>query len=253
MEAATRRLRVGFPAAGFAGRDLWGLRVVLVILLLLGTIDAGTDWRDRLARAITPALPGGSEALAGSLDIWVTPPEYTGLPPQFLRAGTGETVSIPIGSALLAQVHGGAGVPHLATDDEVRDFDAVDKNNFRIAATLTFGKQLGAGGAMLGRWSIEIIPDNRRKPPLRDCPGDHPRGAARRLQASGDYGVEAVKGDHQAQGGKPTRQLKSRNPAGITSQEAQATNITIVAPHPWAGLPVEIRLVAIDALAGWRE
>jgi hypothetical protein len=43
MEAATGRLRVGFPAAGFAGRDLWGLRVILVILLLLGTIDAGID------------------------------------------------------------------------------------------------------------------------------------------------------------------------------------------------------------------
>src|SRR5271155_5903656 len=42
MEAATRRLRIGLPRAGFAARDPWGLRAVLAILLLLGAIDAGS-------------------------------------------------------------------------------------------------------------------------------------------------------------------------------------------------------------------
>ena len=60
MADAAHSLRVGFPAAGFAARDRHGLRAVLAMLLLLGGIDAGFDWRDRLARAVTPALPGGS-------------------------------------------------------------------------------------------------------------------------------------------------------------------------------------------------
>src|ERR1700736_3257631 len=252
MEAATRRLRVGFPAAGFAGRDLWGLRVVLLILLLLGTIDAGVDWRDRLARALTPALPGGSEALAGSLDIWVTPPEYTGLPPQFLRAGTGETVGIPIGSALLAQVHGGASVPHLTTDVEVRDFDAVDKQNFRLAATLTVGKQLkvSQAGAVLGNWSIEIIPDNPPKAAFAKSPEATTRAALRiDYQTSDDYGVEAVKAIIRREGGKPDETIEIEEPLpGLHLKDAQATSYHDLSPHPWAGLPVEIHLAATDAL-----
>ena len=74
MEAATRRLRIGLPAAGLARSDPWGLRAVLAILLLIGTVDAGVDWRDRLVRALSPSLPGRSPALAASFDIWVTPP-----------------------------------------------------------------------------------------------------------------------------------------------------------------------------------
>jgi len=111
MAAATRRLRIGLPAAGFAAIDPLGLRALLAMLLLIGAVDAGVDWRDRLGRALTPALSGGSSTLAASLDIWVTPPEYTGLAPQFLRPGSKETIRIPTGSSLLAQVHGGSAVP----------------------------------------------------------------------------------------------------------------------------------------------
>ena len=55
MEAAARRLRVGWPAAGLARRDPWGVRAVLAILLLLGVVDAGADWRDRIVRTLSPA------------------------------------------------------------------------------------------------------------------------------------------------------------------------------------------------------
>ena len=50
--AALRRLRVGWPAAGLARHDPLGVRAVLAILLLLGAVDAGADWHDRLARAL---------------------------------------------------------------------------------------------------------------------------------------------------------------------------------------------------------
>ncbi|HYM71675.1 MAG TPA: DUF4175 family protein, partial [Stellaceae bacterium] len=142
MAATVRRLRVGWPAAGLGRRDPWGLRAVLAILLVLGAIDAGADWRDRLARALTPSWSAGPTAVAGSFDIWITPPDYTGLPPQFLRADTKGTVSVPTGSALLVQIHGGSGAPRLSIDDQTSDFEAVDKQNFRAQATLTKGKSL---------------------------------------------------------------------------------------------------------------
>src|SRR5207248_2576678 len=53
MEAAIRRLRVGWPVAGLARHDPWGLRSVLAILLVLAVVDAGADWRERAVRALT--------------------------------------------------------------------------------------------------------------------------------------------------------------------------------------------------------
>ncbi len=252
MEAATRRLRIGLPAAGLAGSDPWGLRAVLTMLLLIGAVDAGIEWRDRLGRAVNPVLPGGSPALAASLDIWVTPPEYTGLPPQFLRPSTAETVRIPTGSALLAQVHGGDAVPRLAIDAEARDFEAVDKQNFRAAANLTSGRQLKVtqAGAVLGSWPIEIIPDNPPKVAFAKPPEATARAALRiDYRASDDYGVEGVKAVIRRDGGKPDETIEIEAPLpGLHLKDAQATSYHDLSPHPWAGLPVEIRLVAVDAL-----
>ncbi len=252
MEAAARRLRIGLPHAGFAARDPWGLRAVLAILLLLGAIDAGSDWQDRLLRSVRPDLAGRSGMAAASLDIWVTPPEYTGLAPQFLRPGTAETLRIPTGSKLLAQVHGGQAVPRLAIDEESRDFDAVDKQNFRAAATLTSGKQLAVtqAGAALGNWQIEIIPDNPPQIAFAKAPEGTTHAALRiDYQASDDYGVESAKAVIRREGGNPEETIELDTPLpGLHLKEAQATSYHDLSPHPWAGLPVEIRLVATDAL-----
>jgi uncharacterized protein (TIGR02302 family) len=252
MQAAAQRLRVGLPRAGFAARDPWGLRAVLAILLLLGAIDAGSDWPDRLVRSLRPDIAGRSAMAAASLDIWVTPPEYTGLAPQFLRPGTAEALRIPTGSKLLAQVHGGSAPPRLAIDGDSRDFDAVDKQNFRAAATLTAGKQLAVtqSGAALGSWQIEIIPDNPPTIAFAKTPEGTTHAALRiDYQASDDYGVESAKAVIRRDGGNPAETIELDTPLpGLHLKEAQATSYHDLSPHPWAGLPVEIRLVAADAL-----
>jgi uncharacterized protein (TIGR02302 family) len=252
MAAATRRLRIGLPAAGLAGIDPLGLRALLAMLLLIGAIDAGVDWRERLVRALTPPFPGGSPALAASLDIWITPPEYTGFAPQFLRPKTTETIHVPTGSALLAQVHSGNAVPRLAIDGEGHDFDAVDKQNFRTTATLTSGKQLAViqAGTTLGSWPIEITPDSPPKIAFAKPPAATPRAALRiDYQASDDYGVEGVKAVIRRDGGKPDEAIEIEAPLpGLHLKQAQATSYHDLTPHPWAGLPVEVRLIATDAL-----
>jgi uncharacterized protein (TIGR02302 family) len=251
MKEAVRRLRVGWPAAGWALRDPWGMRSVLAILLLLAVIDAGADWRDRLARAFAPSLDGAAAATAASFDLWLTPPEYTGLAPQFLRAEHDATVQVPTGSVLLAQVHGGRAVPTLAIDGKAEDFQAVDKQNFRVEATLTAGKQLSLrqGGGVLGSWPIEIVPD---KPPaiaFAQPPKGTPRAALRLdYRANDDYGVETVKAlIRRREGDDEAIELELPLP-GLHLKDAEATSYHDLTPHPWAGLPVEIRLVATDAL-----
>jgi uncharacterized protein (TIGR02302 family) len=252
MAAAVRRLRVGWPAAGLAPRDPWGLRAILAILLVVGVIDAGADWRDRLVRALSPGFNGGPPAPGASFDIWITPPDYTRLPPQFLRADTAGPVRVPTGSALLAQIHGGHGVPRLTIDSDVTSFEAVDPHNFRAAATLTKGQRLsvGQGSATLGSWPIEIIPDN---PPTAAF-AQPPRGSARaalRLdyKAADDYGVESAKVVIRRQDGKADDRIELALPLpGLHLRDAHATSYQDLSPHPWAGLPVEITLVATDAL-----
>jgi len=252
MEAAARGLRIGFPRAGFALHDPWGLRALLALLLLIGAVDAGADWRDRLIRAVMPALGKGPAPIAASLDIWVTPPEYTGLAPQFLRSETTETVRIPTGSTLLAQVHGGQSVPSLAIDADSRDFEAIDKQNFRASTTIATGHHLKVtqAGTTLGGWPIEIIADNPPKIAFAKPPEGTTHAALRiDYRASDDYGVEAVKAVIRREGGKSDETIELDAPLpGLHLKEAQATSYHDLSPHPWAGLPVEIRLVATDAL-----
>ena len=253
MADAVRRLRVGWPAASLARHDPFGIRSVLAILLLLGIVDAGADWYDRVARAVVPIFTAGPGAASASFDLWLTPPEYTGLAPQFLRAGDGETVAVavPTGSSLLAQVHGGGAVPRLAVDDESADFAAIDHQNFRFEKTLTGGKSLtlSQGGKALGHWSIAIVPDN---PPVIAFT-QPPKGTARAVlrldyQASDDYGVETAKAVIRRQGGGAEAIELELPLPGVHLKEAEATSYHDLTPHPWAGLPVEIRLIATDAL-----
>jgi uncharacterized protein (TIGR02302 family) len=251
MATAARRLRVGWPVAGLARRDPWGLRSILSILLVLSAVDAGADWRDRVWRAVTPNLARGVTTVAASFDIWITPPEYTGLAPQFLRAGDPATVKVPTGSALLAQVHGGSGLPRLTIDKQAQDFQAVDKENFRAAATLTAGTRLSVsqGGASLGSWPIEIVPDTVPKIVFAEPPKGTARAALRlQYRASDDYGIESVKAIIRRPDDPRAGTIELELPLpGVHLKEAEATSFHDLSPHPWAGLPVEIHLAAADA------
>jgi uncharacterized protein (TIGR02302 family) len=252
MAAAARNLRIGCPAGSFAPRDPWGVRVVLTMLLLLAAIDAGGDWHDRLLRALTPRFDSSGEAIAASLDIWVAPPDYTGLPPLFLRADNMQTVRIPIGSTLLAQVHGGGAAPDLLVDGWSHNFEKLDNENFRARATLKTGRRLAIvqAGATLGSWPIEIIPDNPPTVAFAKPPTATVRQALRLdYDASDDYGVESVKAVISRPDGKPNEKLEIELPLpGLHLKQARASSYHDLTAHPWAGLPVEIRLVAADAL-----
>jgi uncharacterized protein (TIGR02302 family) len=251
MAAAARRLRVGWPAASLARNDPWGLRSLLAILLILGAIDAGADWRDRIEHAFLPRLGSGAAAVAASFDLWVTPPEYTGLAPQFLRAGQKGIVRVPVGSVLLAQVHGGDGPPNLAIDGKAHAFTAVDKENFRFATKLTRGRELSLrqDGDVLGRWSIAVIPDLPPTVEFTDRPRGTPRAALRiDYRAGDDYGVESVKAVITREHGRPGEQIVLDLPLpSLHPKQVTATSYHDLSPSPWAGLPVVIQLVATDA------
>lgn len=253
MAAAAQRLRVGVPAAGLLRRDPYALRVALGLLLLLGAVDAGSDWSERLVRSLTPELGSSAPAAAIGLDIWVTPPDYTGLPPQFLPAATPQQpIAVPIGSTVLAQVHGGSDAPQLVLDGHARAFSRIDQSNFKGSAVITAGRKLAVvqDDQTLGAWPIIVIPDH---PPavMFAKPPQHTEQMALRLEyrATDDYGVEGVKALIRLKGDPSGKTLTLTLPLpGEHLKDARAAGYFDLTPNPWAGLPVEITLRAVDAL-----
>jgi uncharacterized protein (TIGR02302 family) len=254
MLRAAARLRVGMPRAGFLRRDPFGLRAALLLLLVVAALDAGDQWGPRFARAVHPSFTTASAAAPPTLDVWMTPPEYTGLAPQFLqRDRAGETTSVPTGSTLLAQVTGGRATPKLKLDGAATDFGKIDEKNYKAAATITQGSRLAVeqDGAVLGAWPMTVIPDEKPTVAFATQPQRTQRAALRlEYQAKDDYGVETVKAVIRRTDPKaPDESIELDLPLpGQRLKEAKAASYHDLTPHPWAGLPVEIRLVASDAI-----
>jgi uncharacterized protein (TIGR02302 family) len=253
MARAARDIRVGAPVAGLLRRDPYALRVLLALALLLGFVDAGGDWGDRIVRSLSPGVAPGGAAASVALDIWVTPPDYTGLPPLFLHPGaTQQPILVPTGSTVLAQVHGGGEVPKLALDNKAIDFSKIDDSNFKGAATITAGKRLAVieGGTTLGAWPITVIPDLPPTISFAKPPQHTDRGVLRlEYKANDDYGVEHVRAIIRLKDNPKAAALVLDLPLpGLHLKTAAAASYNDLTPHPWAGLPVEIQLQAIDAI-----
>jgi uncharacterized protein (TIGR02302 family) len=252
MAAQLRSLRIGLPAAGLVRRDPFGLRAALALVLLIAAVDAGPDWSQRLLRSLSPSFEPWSGGAQASLDIWVTPPEYTGLPPQFLPATTpDQPIAVPTGSTVLAQVHGGGNPPQLEIDGKSSAFSRIDAENFKGSATLAAGSKLAVAqdGHTLGAWPITIIPD---LPPKIDFakPPQHTDRAVLRLEyvATDDYGVESAKAVITRPGDKGPPIILDLPLPGEHLRDVHDTSFNDLTAHPWAGLPVDIHLEAKDAL-----
>src|SRR5579875_618806 len=251
MAAAARQLRVGAPEAGLLRRDPFALRILLALLVLVSLIDAGDDWGTRLVGAFNPGASRGAAAVS-TLDIWVTPPDYTGLPPQFLPARSDKIVYVPIGSTVLAQVHGGRNPPRLKLDAATSNFSKLDQHDFKGTATIKAGKRLAVeqDGVTLGAWNIAVVADH---PPIIGFakPPSHTDRMALRLdyKASDDYGVESATAViHRLDNANlPPITLALQLP-GEHLTDAKGTGYFDLTSNLWAGMPVRIQLQAKDAL-----
>lgn len=248
---SVRHLRVGWPAAGWARVDPWGVRAALGLFLVIGLGAAGADAPQRLAHAFAPQFGGATNA-AVILDAWVTPPEYTGLPPLFLRreASEPEALRVPTGSELFARVHGGRGVPSLLIDHQRTEFAAIDAENFEMRRVLDSGDRIAIvqGKATLGAWGFTVIADGAPRIAFAEEPSTSVRQALRlSYSARDDYGITGVAARIARTDSDDTMEveLPLARP-GLT--EATGSSFHDLTPHPWAGLPVLLRLAAKDEL-----
>jgi uncharacterized protein (TIGR02302 family) len=280
MASRIRALKVGAPSPGLAARDPWAVRAGVALLLFIGVVVAGPDAGDRLERAMVPSFGDAKGAQTAKLELWVTPPEYTRLPPIFpiqiardhakaleLAAANARLdmkdapkpveleIEIPEGSVLTAIVSGGRGEAALEIDGQKTPLEALDRVNRKLQQPIGAGGRLSVvhDGKVLGSWKLRTRPDAAPEIAFDGVPAATKRGTLRMAYTgSDDYGITEIRGEMRRtyeRGeviGKemsgfelPTPSLNARKVKEATFQE--------IAAHPWAGLPVTIRLAAKDA------
>lgn len=216
--ARIRALRVGIPQPGLARLDPLALRGALIVVLVIGVVIAWGDGLNRIARAMTPGAGAGARGPA-QLDVWITPPAYTGLPPIFLSAGKDDPakknlvlasgakspraqdakpalpaiggkpaaeapVVIPEGSTILAQLSGGWGTPRLVAGSLDAAFKPVADGTWKATAVIVPGAGaqrlvIRQGSNDVAGWPITLRPDAVPDIRLAEDPDTSTRGAVR--------------------------------------------------------------------------
>lgn len=281
--ATARRLRVGMPQPGLARRDPYALRFAVLAALVIAAVAAHEDPQARLARALAPDLTGGHAIPPASLEVWVTPPGYTGLAPRLLTNQLAEpanmdsaktdspetsnaetavpTIEIPSGSQILAQINGGRGDPLLALGDEARNFRQVADRAWRLELSAETGGaalrqtrlRVSQGGDALAEWQLVVIADTVPVIEFASPPEASRRNALKlEYHAQDDFGIADVVARVTRPGADATRHDGTiALPLPMTSRSMRdggTTTFHDLTAHPWAGLSVEIELEARDAL-----
>jgi uncharacterized protein (TIGR02302 family) len=265
LARALRRLRVGPPRSDLPRRDPWALRAGLLLLLLVALVEAGGLAPKRLLQAFELQRADPLAKAPVELTLWVTPPIYTGRPPVRLeveRPAPGEpavvsapaTVSLPAGSEALAQLHhlsAPAATFALALGGQSKAFLAIGEDSAEASLLIGLSGQLRVGSEAeeLGVWNVEAIPDQAPSIEFAEAPTATHRGVLRsRFLADDDYGVTSIgllmnRLGHDDE----VERIELMRPVGGATEIDDAAYLDLT-PHPWAGLPVVVRLEAVDGI-----
>lgn len=255
----TDGLKLGPPRPGLDDLDRYKLRYVLAALLIVGFVVAGGQAGDRLARAFLPD-PGpllGDQEMA--IEAWAAPAEYTHAAPVSLSELVGERVVTPPSIRVTVRVTGPAGAPVL------RFSGAGGRRSARFTQAAD-----GAWEAQLdipGRGELRVVRFHARaRWRLAPAADQAPRASwdapistlsdervTLSWKARDDYGVRRLL--LRVRPLNPPEGLVRADPVDTELEapagdprEAQAETEVDLAAHPYAGMEVEARIVAIDAL-----
>jgi uncharacterized protein (TIGR02302 family) len=251
VASSVRRLRVGLPRPGLARRDPRAFRAALGLGLLAALVIAGPEAAERLRRGVTPVLAAPVPPPALRIEAWVTPPAYTGAPPVFLDPAGG-AVSVPAGSRLQVSLSGGTGgAPELQLGSAATPFRALDARSYGAEAVLEGGTRLviRRDAMEVAAWTVTVQADQPPIAAFTDPPGRAARGLAIRLpwRAEDDWGVASLVAEIRlkARPDAPPHVVEIGLPSGAARQ-ARGVVAPDLSAHPWAGLDVEVTLLARD-------
>lgn len=242
-----------WPRSDMAARDPWGLRAAALLVLVVALAGAGGDWRARLTRAVDPpvVLPGlGPD----SLEVWITPPAYTGLPPRLLHPkDAAGLVSVPVGSTVLAVLTGGWGTARLAVDGHETAFAPQSGGGQRVESQLQGGHRLTVRqfGRDVASWPLSVVADLSPDVEFAAPPEAAERGRLlMAVVASDDHGLARLWVEIRRLGA-PLHEPPVQVPLPVPTDHPKqfgASSWHDLTSHPWAGLAVVVQPMAEDAL-----
>lgn len=249
-----------------AASDPLAIRGLAFLLLVIGLVVGWGDWGERLGRALLPNFDGTAYQTA-RVEAWITPPSWLGKPPVYVS--TDQPLVNPLdvaeGSHLLVQISGlkkgDDKKPRLTLGKNQYEFQAIDDRQagqgggaFRLEQSITGGDAIAVnqGRRALARWPMAVLADTGPMAEFLAAP-DKLSGARFRLQFEGvdDHGIKSItllinhQNDHPLPNGdKVIRQKLPINGIGRTRVQGRA--ILDLSEHPWAGVPVLMRLEVTD-------
>ncbi len=266
-----RGLKAQRPRALIDRTDPFAGRVAGVLIFGVGLLIAGENWGPRLAAGFVPQ-PAATAPLRA--DIWLAPPDYTGEAPRFLvragtlPAGTAETITVPSGSVLNLRLNapGTSGRPpnaraRLATPDGQQDvpLDAAGRTltaSLPITENSAFELRTRGNRAI---WPIAVQED--RAPDVRWETQPSAVGGTRTFISAvteDDYGITeatlklklATPLDRPPDAPRAARDVVGETLSvplpGLQGAGGMRETEVDLTEHPWAGMPVEMRLEVAD-------
>ena len=235
-------VRLSWPRSDLPRRDPRALRFVVLVLIVLGALAAGSEWKQKIFAALGPSADS-----VATLDAWIDPPLYTGEAPVYLAKDGPHAITVPQGSVLNLRVHGADHSPS-ATLDGAR-FEGGD-GEYAASAPLGAGThvRVRAGGHMIGNWQIAVIPDLKPTIAFAAPPAATDRQALElSYKAGDDYGIVSARAVIRPHGRKGDPIVFDLQLPGRSVKAVSQTVFRDLTEHPYAGLDVDITLEAADA------
>ena len=267
-------LRIGCPTPKLIRRDPYALRIILFVALIAAGVPAWPDLGGRLINATLPDFAFSAPVGPVVLDAWISPPQYTNRPPVFLTGAKADAAPVkgapsgdihaPAGSMLFVQVSGGSGAPVMIANGASIAFDTIANNSHRLQHRLDESGpvEIQVNGGTVDSWTIAVIPDQPPTIAFDQSPRVSRHTALHLIYAAfDDYGLaridakitrraepdDAKSPPIQAPSTKAGQSFDVQLLLPVTGK-ADAESFHDLTPHPWAGLPVDIKLIATDGV-----
>ncbi len=262
MAARAAGAKAVVPDLRLARQDPFGLRFLALAVLVMGLLF-GSLWR---AATVTGLGPGQAEALAvgPAWEGWIQPPPYTGKPALYLNDIAANDIEVPVGARVQIRLYGDIGALTLAETVSGRaGTDVPPASDPAHEFILTKSGQIVIDGQGGKTWSIIATPDSA---PTVTPKGEVTREKDGRMRlpfaAADDYGVTGGRAEITLDLGTVQRRYgltidpEAREalildlPMPIRGDRATFDEALVddVSKHPFANLPVQVRLSATDAI-----
>ncbi|MDZ7708989.1 MAG: TIGR02302 family protein [Roseovarius sp.] len=251
------------PDLRLARFDPYGLRHVALLILVIGLVF-GSVWRAGSVAQIGSGNGTGAALAQGpAWEGWIEPPRHTGLPSLYL-ADQGGVIRAPVGSEVTLRFYGEDGALSLHETASGRAGTATPMTTPEQSFDIVRDGVLRIDGPGGRGWQVEAIADATPQVAVLDAETktSFEGQMSQPFEARDDHGVtggeavivldmERVERRHGlAAEPEPREAIRLDLPLPMRGDRAEfsETLIANLSQHPWAHLPVSLRMTVTDAV-----